>query len=88
MDENEQKTDLSLVSIDELIKEIESRSETFICAYELPDEKDKKGDFNTYYGKGAWKDACGFAAILLNDCLNNWNGELKTLQRIHDEGIL
>jgi len=27
------------------------------------------------------------SAVLNNDCLNNWNGELQTLQRLTEEDI-
>ena len=74
--------DLSLISIDEMVKEIEKRCTTFICGYELPDDKETSW---YYLGKGRWRNAVHLASILHNDCLNNWNGELKTLQRINEE---
>lgn len=74
--------DLSLVPTDDLIKEIEARCETFVCSYELYDEKQKKDRFITHYGKGKWTNACALSNILNNDCVNNWNGELNKLQRI------
>ncbi len=77
--------DLPLVPMEDLIKEIESRCETFVCAYELPDDKQKRDVFNTYFGKGNRIRACALANVLSNDCLNNWNGELKTLQRINED---
>ena len=77
--------DLPLVPLDELIKEVESRCETFVCAYELPKEKQITGNFATYFGKGNWIRACAIAGILNNDCMNNWSGELKTLQRINEQ---
>ena len=78
-------TDLALVPIDDLVKEIESRCKTFIMAYELPDDMKLRNLFVTWFGTGTWKDAVGLSAILQNDCLNNYNGELKTLQRINEE---
>ena len=78
--------DLSLVSIDDLVKEIESRCDCFISAYQLPNEKGSKALFQ--YGKGDWFQSCHLANILNNDVLNNWAGELKTIQRINEEGIL
>ena len=78
--------DLPLVRIDDLIKEIEKRCETFICVYELSQEKQVKQVFQTWYGKGNWLRACALVSVLNNDCLNNWDGELKTLQRINEEG--
>ena len=77
--------DLPLVPLEDLIKEVEKRCETFVCAYELPKDKHITGNFNTYFGKGNWLRACAIAGILENDCLNNWNGELKTLQRINKD---
>lgn len=75
--------DLTLVPIDELIKEVESRCTSFIAAYELP--KDKKWESKFYFGKGNWRDSCYLSNILNNDVLNNWNGELQTLQRINQD---
>jgi len=80
-------TDLSLASIDEMMKEIERRSVTFISAYELPKDKQTTGNFATYFGKGEWLRSCAMSAVLNNDCLNNWNGELQTLQRLTEEDI-
>lgn len=81
------KQDLSLVSIDNLLEEAEKRCVTFIAAYELPDEKDQQDMFNTWHGKGTWKDSVGLAGVLCNHVTNNWAGELSTLRRIHEEGI-
>lgn len=75
-------SDLSLVTIDQMVKEIESRTVAFICGLTLPDDK---GTTFSYYGKGLWKDSTHLAAVLNNDVLNNWNNELKTLQRINEE---
>lgn len=77
-------TDLSLVSMDDLITEIESRCTTFISAYETFSDKDKN-IMITRNGKGNWGDSIKLATMLNNDCLNNWQGELRTLQRINDE---
>ena len=75
--------DLSLVPIDDLIKEIESRSESMVMAYCL--YQDKKKMMNYHYGKGSWYLGCMLSSVLNNDVLNNWNGELRTLQRINQE---
>ncbi|OPX89051.1 MAG: hypothetical protein A4E53_01659 [Pelotomaculum sp. PtaB.Bin104] len=77
--------DLALVPIDDLIREVESRCKTFVMAYELPDDVKLRNLFVTWFGKGNLKDAAALVNILNNDCLNNWNGELKTLQRINQE---
>ena len=76
---------LSLIPLDDLIEEAERRCETFVCAYELPKDKQITGKFNTYYGKGTWFRSCALTSILHNDCINSWNGELKTLSRINEE---
>ena len=76
--------DLTLIPIDDLIKEAEARCKEFICAY-TPTEFQKDQELKFYYGKGSWHRSCSLANILNNDVLNNWNGELKTLQRISDE---
>lgn len=78
--------DLSLVPMDVLIKEIESRSVSIVLAYETMEEKQRKGTAQFFFGKGSWFDAVRLASILNNDVLNNWNGELVTLQRINAEG--
>ena len=77
--------DLSLVPIDELVKEIESRSVCFIAAWQLPDDKQRTGNTKYQYGKGMWLEAAALAGILHNDVLNNWSGELRTLQRINED---
>ena len=77
--------DLSLVPIDDLIKEVESRCSAMILAYQKPE--DKKVMLYFQYGKGTWYQSCLLSNILNNDVLNNWNGELKTLQRIHEDSL-
>lgn len=79
--------DLSLVPLYKLIKEAESRSVAFICAYQTPEDNQKTGEMAFYYGKGNWCQSVALAAILQNDVVNNWSGELKTLQRIAQEGL-
>ncbi len=78
------KIDLSLIPIDDLIKEIESRCLEFICAY-TPNNYQKEQELKFYYGKGSWHRSCSLSNVLNNDVLNNWNGELRVLQRINDE---
>lgn len=77
--------DLSLVPIDDLVKEVESRSACFIAALQLPEDKQKIGDLKFWYGKGSWSESVALAGILQNDVLNNWSGELRTLQRINED---
>jgi hypothetical protein len=76
--------DLSLIPMDDLIKEVESRCSEFCLAY-APNEFQRDKEFKFYYGKGSWHRSCALTNVLNNDVLNNWNGELKTLQRINDE---
>ena len=77
--------DLSLVAMEDLIKEGERRSKEFICAY-TPNDFEKEHELKFYYGKGSWQRSCSLASILNNDVLNNWNnGEIKTLQRINED---
>lgn len=75
--------DLSLVPMKELMVEAEKRCCTFICAYEL--HQDKKKFVENIYGKGNWFESVRLSAVLNNDVLNNWNGELRTLQRINND---
>lgn len=75
---------LSLYSIDELLKEIESRCTDFICAY-YPNDYQKEKELKFYYGKSDWHKSCALSNILNNDVLNNWNGEMQMLQKINNE---
>lgn len=76
--------DLTLVPMDDLIKEAESRSNEFICAY-TPNEYQRDKELRFFYGKGSWQRSCSLSNILNNDILNNWNGELKMLQRMNED---
>jgi len=79
--------DLSLVQFDDLVKEIERRSVCMVLAYQTYADKDKNGEMFFQYGKGNWSQAISLVTILKNDVLNNWNNELKTLQRIAEDGL-
>ena len=76
--------DLSLVPLDDLVKELEDRTETLVLAYTVKDPQDKDLDWFRY-GKGSRWKAVQLSADLQNDVLNNWDGELQTLQRLNDE---
>ena len=76
--------DLSLVSVDDMLKELESRCSVFVMAYQLPEQRERNNDFATYYGKGAWSDSVFLSSVLHNDCMNNWNKELVTLQKLNE----
>jgi len=77
-------TDLSLVSINEMIEEVESRCISFISAYTLRDPQDREIIYQRFR-KGQWDNACKLSNILNNSVLNDWSGELRTLQRIAEE---
>ena len=77
--------DLTLVPLVELLNEVEKRSHCFVCAYELYENKEKLMGFR--FGKGEWFAAVRLTAILNNDVLNDWNGELQTLQIINKENL-
>lgn len=77
--------DLSLVSLDDLVKEAEARCKCFVLAYAVVDPQEKGSDW-FYYGQGNRAKAVQLATDLQNDVINNWNGEIKTLQRINDMG--
>ena len=47
--------------------------------------EDKKENMNFRYGKGSWYVAIQLSTVLNNDVLNNWNGEMRLLQRINEE---
>ena len=76
--------DLSLVPINDLMKEMEQRCTTFLAAWQQPQDK-FKSELKTFYGKGDWSKSIALSNMLNNDVLNNWNGELQTLQRIAQE---
>lgn len=76
--------DLSLVPLDDLVKELEGRTETLVLAYTVKDPQDKDLDW-FWYGKGSRWKAVQLSADLQNDVLNNWDGALQTLQRLNDE---
>jgi hypothetical protein len=71
--------DLSLIPMEDLIKEVESRCNEFICAF-TPNGFQTKQETMFLYGTGSHHVACGLANVLNNDVLNNWNGELQKLQ--------
>jgi len=75
--------DLSLIPLDDLIDEIERRCETFVIAFETYKKNRKLMMFR--YGKGLWMDAVRLSSVLNNDVLNNWNNELRKLQKIAEE---
>ena len=76
--------DLSLISIEELLNECEKRCSSFIVAYK-DDSFDEKGqELKFKHGNGSNLDAVGISSILHDYCLNNWNGELNTLQKINE----
>lgn len=77
--------DLTLVSIDDLVNEIESRCESMVMSYLLIEQAEREGNIVSRYGKGKWSQAVFLSSNLHNDCLNNWNNELKTLQKINEE---
>lgn len=81
----EGQTNLTFVPIDDLVNELERRCSCFIMAYETPELKSQKNIAEFKYGKGSWFDAVRLASILNNDVLNNWCGELQTLQRINED---
>lgn len=60
MSEQKTKIDLSLVPIGELLAEAKTRCDTFIYAYDLPDEK----LFYTARHSGRWDDRVFLARIL------------------------
>jgi len=81
------ETDLSLVPLKDLLKELEKRSVCAVVAYQTYADKGKTGTMFFCYGKGNWEHAVALASILKNDVLNNWDGELKVLRRICEEGL-
>ena len=82
---DKEKPELSLISLEDLLREAEKRCPSFICAFTLQDPENKHDDM-FWFGKGPRAKAIQLSADLKNDILNNWNGELKTLQRINAEG--
>jgi len=56
-----------------------------VMSYQLIEQKERSDCFATHYGKGKWSDAIFLSTVLHNDCVNNWNQELQTLQRLNEE---
>lgn len=77
--------DLSLVPIEELVEEIQSRSLCFVASYDLPKDKEKLSTF--WYGKGTYYDSCRLTNLLNNEVVNNWSGELDMIRRMNNDGI-
>ena len=75
------KIDLSLVPISELLREVESRCITFVACRTEKYTSDKDMIVSTF-GRGRWDNACSLASILNNGVLNDWNGEMRTIQKI------
>ena len=50
-------SDINLIPMEDLIREIESRCKVFICAYQTPEQRDKTGNVMYWFGKGAWMDS-------------------------------
>ena len=77
------KIDLTLIPLDDLLKEAEGRCSSFVAAYELPKDENKNTDF--YYGKGVYFDAVRLASLLNNFVLNDWEGETRFLRRLNKD---
>ncbi len=68
----ETSVNLSLVPIETLLIEVESRCETFICAFDLPDNLHQ---FETRYRKGVIFNQSAMANSLNYDILNKTETE-------------
>lgn len=84
MDRNVDNIDLSLVPFETLIDEVERRCIGFVCAGEIKGN-DEYANLKFKFGLGKWSSAVALSSILHNEILNNWNGELRVLQRIAKE---
>lgn len=76
-------TDLTLIPIKDLLKEIDNRCACLVLAYETFKDVGKEAQY--YYGKGKWSRAIYISTVLQNDVLNNWNGEMIKLQKMTEE---
>ena len=74
--------DLSLVPIDALLDEMEKRTQCIVLSYILIEGG---LDEARHYMSGNYYTAVMMASLLNNEVLNNWDGELDTLQKIHNE---
>lgn len=63
--------DLRLISTDELVKELENRCKTMICAYETYDDA-RTEDYSTWFGKGKFRDAMGLLGVLQDEMIRMW----------------
>ena len=80
----DQKIDLSLVPMEELMGEAERRCACFVASYQTHENKARK-EYKSYYGKGKWMEAVGLTAILQNDIMNEWNGDIQSIQDSSDD---
>ena len=62
--------DLSLTSMDDLLKEAEKRCIAFVAAYQLNEDKERKNGFTTWNGKGAWSDNVFLSDVLHHEIIN------------------
>ena len=70
--------------------EAERRCVTFIAAYDRTCDEispTPKKQMYRWYGKGLQYDSMRLAAVLENDIINDWNGEMQTLMDIHINGF-
>ena len=82
LDKSVNKTDLSLVPMDDMLNEIKSRCISFIYAYRVRGNTADKDVIVCQRGNGRWVASCALANILNNHILNNWNDELTKLFKI------
>jgi len=87
MEKEELNPQLALIPIKDLLSEVESRTDEFICSY-IEKGTIEKDNVEFYYGNGTWVKSSGLASMLKNEIANNWSGALETLYRINDEGEL
>lgn len=76
--------DLSLVPIEDLFQEIKNRTDHAVLGMCKIDEANIP-IVHFFFSKKSWMNEAGLAAALANHVMNNYSGELETLQKINDE---
>lgn len=70
---------------EDLFVELERRCRSFVAAYETYEDFERGKVFKTRKNKGYYCDCVMMSTILQNQVMNNWDGQLNTLDEINSE---
>ena len=76
--------DLSLVSTADLVSEIKKRSDHAIFAFSRY-ESGNEPILYFEFSKKSWMNEVALAEMLKNTILNNYNDEIRTLQKLNED---